>query len=386
MKQPPGYEDKSKERYICKLDKALYGLKQAPRAWYSRLSNKLCQLGFKASKADTSLFYYNKGTVIIYMLIYVDDIIVASSTQEATTCLLNDLRKEFALKDLGDLHFFLGIEVKKMNNGILLTQGKYAKDVLQRANMMECKPVNSPLSTSEKLSAHEGDLLGPQDATAYRSVVGGLQYLTLTRPDISFAVNKVCQYLHAPTTVHWATVKRILRYLKHTMEIGLKICKSSSLLVSAFSDADWAGDQDDRRSTGGYAVFLGSNLISWSARKQSTVSRSSTEAEYKAVANATAEVMWIQTLLYELGIQAPKKAKLWCDNIGAKYLSANPVFHARTKHIEVDYHFVRERVARRLLDIEYISTKDQIADGFTKPLAVRNLEMFKNNLNLGSCD
>jgi histone deacetylase 1/2 len=168
------------------------------------------------------------------------------------------------------------------------------------------------------------------------------------------------------------------------MEIGLKICKSPSLLVSAFSNADWAGDQDDRRSTGGFAVFLGSNLISWSARKQSTVSRSSTEAEYKAVANATAEVIWIQTLLYELGIQAPKKAKLWCDNIGAKYLSANPVFHARTKHIEVDYHFVRERVARRLLDIEYISTKDQVADGFTKPLAVRSLEMFKNNLNLGS--
>jgi histone deacetylase 1/2 len=384
MKQPPGYEDKSKNGYICKLDKALYGLKQAPRAWYSRLSSKLCQLGFKASKADTSLFFYQKGPITMYILIYVDDIIVVSSTQEATTCLLKDLRTEFALKDLGDLHFFLGIEVKKINNGILLTQGKYVKDVLQRAHMMECKPVSSPLSTSEKLSAHEGDSLGPKDATAYRSIVGGLQYLTLTRPDISFAVNKVCQYLHAPTTVHWAAVKRILRYLKHTMEIGLKICKSPSLLVSAFSDADWAGDQDDRRSTGGFAVFLGSNLISWSARKQSTVSRSSTEAEYKAVANATAEVMWIQTLLYELGIQAPKKAKLWCDNIGAKYLSANPVFHARTKHIEVDYHFVRERVARRLLDIEYISTKDQVADGFTKPLAVRSLEMFKNNLNLGS--
>ncbi|XP_066396527.1 uncharacterized protein [Miscanthus floridulus] len=191
MKQPPGYEEKSKNGYICKLDKALYGLKQAPRAWYSRLSNKLCQLGFKASKADTSLFYCHKGSVTIYILIYVDDIIVASSTQEATACLLQDLRKEFALKDLGDLHFFLGIEVKKINNGILLTQGKYAKDVLQHANMMECKPVSSPLSTSKKLSAHEGDPLGPKDAMAYRSIVGGLQYLTLTRPDISFAVNKM---------------------------------------------------------------------------------------------------------------------------------------------------------------------------------------------------
>jgi histone deacetylase 1/2 len=204
----------------------------------------------------------------------------------------------------------------------------------------------------------------------------------LTRPDISFAVNKVCQFLHAPTTSHWAAVKRILRYLKQSTIFGLKIGKSPSLLVSAFSDADWAGCLDDRRSTGGFAVFFGSNLVSWSARKQATVSRSSTEAEYKAVANATAEIMWIQTLLMELGIHAPRAAKLWCDNIGAKYLSANPVFHARTKHIEVDYHFVRERVARKLLDIEYVSTKDQVADGFTKPLPVRQLEAFKHNLNL----
>jgi histone deacetylase 1/2 len=181
-------------------------------------------------------------------------------------------------------------------------------------------------------------------------------------------------------------VKRILRYLKQSTKVGLKISRSSSLLVSAFSDADWAGCLDDRRSTGGFAVFVGNNLVSWSARKQAIVSRSSTEAEYKAVANATVEVMWIQTLLMELGIHAPRAAKLWCDNIGAKYLSANLVFHARTKHIEVDYHFVRERVARKLLDIEYVSTKDQVADGFTKPLPVRQLEMFKDNINLVCSD
>jgi histone deacetylase 1/2 len=386
MKQPPGYEDKNFPGYVCKLDKALYGLKQAPRAWYSRLSTKLQMLGFKASKADTSLFFMKKGSLTMFVLVYVDDIIVVSSVPGATVALLKKLNEDFALKDLGELHYFLGIEVSKVRNGILLTQEKYANDILERVGMSQCKPVNSPMSTSEKLSRYEGSILGPKDATNYRSVVGALQYLTLTRPDISFAVNKVCQFLHAPTTVHWAAVKRILRYLKQTTNVGLKIGRSSSLLVSAFSDADWAGCLDDRRSTGGFAVFLGSNLVSWSARKQATVSRSSTEAEYKALANATAEVMWIQTLLMELGIPAPRAAKLWCDNIGAKYLSANPVFHARTKHIEVDYHFVRERVARKLLDIEFVSTKDQVADGFTKPLLVRQLEMFKSNLNLMRLD
>jgi histone deacetylase 1/2 len=233
------------------------------------------------------------------------------------------------------LHYFLGIEVSKVRDGILLTQEKYANDVLERVGMTQCKPVNSPLSTMEKLSRFKGSVLGPKDATNYRNIVGALQYLTLTRPNISFAVNKVCQFLHAPITTHWAAVKRILRNLQQSTRVGLKISKSPSLLVSAFSDADWAGCLDDRHSTGGFVVFLGTNLVSWSARKQATVSRSSTEVEYKALANATAEVMWIQTLLMELGVRAPRAAKLWCDNIGAKYLSTNPVFHAISKHIEV---------------------------------------------------
>lgn len=247
----------------------------------------------------------------MYVLVYVDDIIVASSTEKATTALLADLQGEFALKDLGDLHYFLGIEVSKVNNGIVLSQDKYATDLLKRVGMSDCKPVSTPLSTSEKLSLHEGTLLGSNDGTQYRSIVGALQYLTLTRPDIAFPVNKVCQFLHAPTTVHWMAVKRILRYIKHCTRLGLKIYKSSSTLVSAFSDADWAGSIDDRKSTGGFAVFLGSNIVSWIARKQPTVSRSSTESEYKALANATAEVIWIQTLLMEIGVDSPRTAKLW---------------------------------------------------------------------------
>jgi histone deacetylase 1/2 len=267
MEQPPSFEDKGKPGYVCKLDKTLYGLKQAPRAWYSRLCHKLEALGFTPSKGDTSLFYFHRGGYTMFVLVYVDDIIVASSSQEATVALLKDLERDFALKDLGELHYFLGIEVKKRKDGLVLTQERYATDILERVNMSNCKPISTPMPTSEKLSIHDGEKLGPQDSTRYRSIVGGLQYLTLTRPDISFAVNKVCQFLHSPSLVHWLAVKRIIRYIKGTIKNGLHIRKSDSMVVSAFSDADWAGCPDDRRSTRGFAVFLGSNLISWSARK-----------------------------------------------------------------------------------------------------------------------
>lgn len=204
---------------------------------------------------------------------------------------MKDLSTDFALKDLGNLHYFLGIEVKKHDDGLHLSQEKYATDLVKRADLQGCKPSPTPLSSSEKLSLTEGTPLSKEDNTKYRSLVGALQYLTLTRPDISFAVNKVCQFLHAPTTVHWTAAKRIVRYVKNTLSIGLNFSKSPSTLVSAFSDSDWAGSLDDRRSIGGFAVFFGPNLILWSARKQTTVSRSSTEAEYKALANATAEII-----------------------------------------------------------------------------------------------
>jgi histone deacetylase 1/2 len=324
---------------------------------------------------------------MIFVLIYVDDIIVTSSSDKAISALLHDLNGDFALKDLGDLHYFLGIEVKKIPNGLLLTQAKYAADLLAKVGMKDCTTTPTPLSSTEKLSLTDGSPLGANDITKYRSIVGALQYLTLTRPDISFSVNKVCQYLHAPTTAHWTAAKRILRYVQGTIHVGLTFQRSSSSLLSAFSDADWAGCLDDRRSIGGFAIFLGPNLVSWSARKQATVSRSSTEAEYKSLANATTELIWVEAILKELGVSLKVKPCLWCDNLGANYLSANPIFHARTKHIEIDYHFVCERVANKMLDIKFISTKDQVADGFTKALAIKDFTEFKRNLNLSTgCD
>jgi histone deacetylase 1/2 len=318
----------------------------------------------------------------MYFLVYVDDIILISSSTLAADALIASLGKDFAVKDLGTLHYFLGLEVATHGSGLLMTQKKYSLDILRRAGMLKCKPTATPMSSTEKITAVDGTLLTSDEATEYRSIVGGLQYLTITRPDISYAVNRVCQYLHTPRDTHWAAVKRILRYVQSTLSFGLHIRPNPSGVLSAYSDADWAGSPDDRRSTGGYAVFFGSNLIAWSARKQATVSRSSTEAEYKAVANATAELIWVQSLLRELRVSQSQSPVLWCDNIGATYLSANPVCHARTKHIEVDYHFVRERVARRQLRIKFISSKDQLADIFTKPLPLPQFEACRRNLTL----
>lgn len=280
------------------------------------------------------------------------------------------------------MRYFLGIEVQTVEGGLALCQRKYILDLLKKANMANSKPCITLMATTEKLSKQYGTPLSSIEATRYRSVVGALQYLTLTRPDISYSVNKVCQFLHSPTEAHWTAVKRILRYLQGTSSYGLLLRRSPSVMLSAFSDADWAGCPDDRRSTGGHVVFLGGNLVAWNSRKQPTVSRSSTEAEYKSVANATAELMWIQALLGELGIPENRPPSLWCDNIGATYLSMNPVFHARTKHIEIDYHFVRERVAKKALEIRHISTHDQLADILTKPLMSHQFERFRSDLNV----
>uniref|UniRef100_A0A2N9GA49 Apple domain-containing protein n=1 Tax=Fagus sylvatica TaxID=28930 RepID=A0A2N9GA49_FAGSY len=377
MSQPQGYISAQHPDYVCRLHKSIYGLKQAPRAWFERFTGQLLQFGFTASAADSSLFIYRSKTIIAYLLLYVDDIVLTSNTPTFLDTLIQHLSSIFELKDLGPLHYFLGIQVTRDSKGLHLSQAKYATTLLHKHNMTSTKPVSTPCTPNTRLSLHDGEKL--QDPHAYRSLVGALHYLTFTRPDLSFAVHQVCQYMASPTSIHLTAAKRILRYLKGTLHLGLSF-RPGPLKLSAFTDADWAGDPDDRRSTSGLLVYLGPNPITWSAKKQLTVSRSSTESEYRALALASAEVCWLRTLLKDLGVFISEAPILWCDNISALAIASNPVFHARTKHIEVDFHFVRERVLRKDLAVKFVSTHDQLADIFTKSLPPHRFLDLRSNL------
>ena len=381
MTQPPGYMDSHHPSYVCKLHKSLYGLKQAPRAWFERFTFHLLHLGFTASMADSSLFIFHSSGTIIYLLLYVDDIIVTGNNSAQISSFIAALSQVFELKDLGPLSYFLGIQISPTKYGITLTQSKYASDILHRFNMSNSKPVKTPCCPATRLVPHTGVSLA--DPTEYRSLVGALQYLTFTRPDLAFSVQQLCQFMSKPTSTHMEAAKRVLRYVRGTLHHG--ICFSPGpLTLTAFSDADWAGDPTDRRSTTGLLVFLGPNPISWSAKKQSTVSRSSTEAEYRALATSAAELSWLRILFKELNIYLPYVPVIWCDNISAIALSANPVFHSRTKHLEVDYHFVREKVLRKDLCVGFISGADNFADVFTKPLSAPPFLLIRSKLLVDS--
>ncbi|GJV04766.1 putative RNA-directed DNA polymerase [Tanacetum coccineum] len=311
MKQPPGFIDPQRPNHVCLLHKSLYGLKQAPRAWFERLSKALFDLGFKGSKTDPSLFIYSRGDTLLYILVYVDDIIVTGNNKGTIDNIICQLGSAFALKDLGPLNYFLGIEIVPHVSDILLSQKKYILELLQSAGLSNCNPVSSPMVTSSSLSLDDSTVFS--NPVKYRQVVGSLQYGILSRPDIAFAVNKVCQYMHAPTKNHWFAVKRILCYLHGTVEHGMLIHRSSGSTLQAFTDVLLKGNPDT--SLEAFSDGLEIQMID--------------KAEYKALADTVAELTWLQALLNELG---------------ATYLSANPIFHVRTKHVEIDYHFVREKV------------------------------------------
>jgi histone deacetylase 1/2 len=274
------------------------------------------------------------------------------------------------------------VEADRNSQGLHLCQNKYICDLLHRTKMVGAKPLASPIVTGTKLSSFDGEVLS--DPTDYRYIIGALQYCTITRPDIAYVVNQLCQYMHQPRSSHWQAMKRVLRYLKGTVNDGLYYTPSF-LDIHTYCDSEWAGNPDDRRSTSGYGVFLGRNLVSWSSKKQFVMSRSSTEAEYRSMALATAELYWIRMFFKELGIGISCTPTLWCDNISAIALASNPVFHARTKHVEIDYHFIREKVCNRDGKVQYISTLDQVADIFTKGQSAQRFQVLKHKLMVCSC-
>lgn len=279
VSQPPGFVDPDRPTHVCRLNKALYGLKQALRAWYDELKTFLTQMGCHNSTADTSIFIYLHGVHILYVLVYVDDIIITGSSSSLVTACIHVLASRFSLKEPTDLHYFLGIEVTHTSKGLHLMQKKYIVDLLTKMHMLDAKPVSTPQATSPKLSLLSGTAL--DNPKEYRMVIGSLQYLAYTRPDIAYSVNRLSQFMHRPTDVHWQASKRIMRYLAGTLSHGVFISTSSPLHLHAFSNADWAGDTDDFVSTNAYIVYLGKAPFAWTSKKQSGVARSSTEAEYR---------------------------------------------------------------------------------------------------------
>ncbi|RVW13831.1 Retrovirus-related Pol polyprotein from transposon RE1 [Vitis vinifera] len=289
-----------------------------------------------------------------------------SSDQDGIQKLKQHLFTHFQTKDLGKLKYFLGIEIAQSSSGVVLSQRKYALDILEETGMLDCKPVDTPMDPNVKLVPGQGEPLG--DPGRYRRLVGKLNYLTITRLDISFPVSVVSQFLQSPCDSHWDAVIRILRYIKSTPGQGVLYENRGHTQVVGYTDADWAGSPTDRRSTSGYCVFIGGNLISWKSKKQDVVARSSAEAEYRAMALATCELIWLRHLLQELRFGKDEQMKLICDNQAALHIASNPVFHERTKYIEVDCHFIREKIASGCVATSFVNSNDQLADIFTKSL------------------
>ncbi|XP_061338805.1 uncharacterized mitochondrial protein AtMg00810-like [Gastrolobium bilobum] len=365
MTLPPGIAgDKSNK--VCKFLKSLYGLKQASKQWHQKLTSALISLGYHQSSADHSLLTLKTASHFTALLIYVDDIVLTGNDMEKIHRVKEFLDKQFKIKNLGPLRFFLGLEISRSQRGIILNQRKYALELLSDTGLLAAKPAFTPIDAASKLSRSTGAPL--PDASSYRRLIGRLLYLTTTRPDIAFSVQQLSQFVSAPTDTHLLAAPRVLQYIKRSPSAGLFFPSTSSLTLSGYSDSDWACCPDTRRSITSHCIFLGSTLVSRKSKKQTTVSRSSCEAEYRALASLTCELQWMSYLLQDLHLPPTQPISVYCDNVSAIYLAHNPTFHERTKHVELDCHVVRENVHVGLIHLLPVPSSAQLADVFSKPL------------------
>ena len=381
VQQPLGYEKKGEEGKVYKLRKALYGLKQAPRAWYSKIEAYFVREGFERCLCEHTLFTKSKevGKILIVSL-YVDDLIYTGNDKSMFDDFKNSMMLEFDMTDLGRMRYFLGIEVIQSLDGIFVCQRKYAHEILGRFGMDKSNPVKNPIVPGTKLSKDEAGT--KVDETLFKQVVGSLMYLTATRPDLMYGVSLISRFMSCPTESHWLAAKRILRYLKGTTELGIFYKKNGCTNLVAYTDSDFAGDLDDRRSTSGFAFLLGSGAVSWSSKKQPIVTLSTTEAEYIAAAFCASQCIWLRRVLEKLGHKEENSTLIQCDNNSTIQLSKNSVFHGRSKHIDIRFHFLRDLTRDKIVELSYCNSQEQVADIMTKPLKLEQFLKLRSMLGM----
>ena len=379
VKQPPGFVNEKYPHWVYRLDKAVYGLKQAPRAWYDTLTKHLLENGFVRGAIDSTLFILHEKGNILLVQIYVDDIIFGSTDEKMCKRFSKIMSSEYEMSLMGELTFFLGLQIKQSSDGIFINQEKYVRDLLRKYQLDSTPSKNTPISAPLNL---DSDPTGKSvNSTVYRGMVGSLMYLTASRPDIMFATCLCARFQSDPKESHMHAVKRIFRYLKSCPSLGLWYPRGSGLDLMGYSDSDHAGCKIDRKSTTGGCHFLGGKLVSWTSKKQTSVSISTAEAEYISAASCCAQILWIKNQMLDYGVKFTK-TPIFCDNTSAIAISHNPVMHSKTKHIDIRYHFIRDHVMKNDIEIHFIPTDKQLADVFTKPLDEKTFKHLISELGM----